>query len=89
VTGPVSLVLNCFELRISCFEIAFSKAADVDGCHQRQTDLATTDALSNRALYSREPLQQFWDNTVEQSRGMRIWNIDFGKLTISLIKDFL
>jgi hypothetical protein len=50
---------------------------------------AKFDALSNRALYSREPLQQFWDNTVEQSRGMRIWNIDFGKLTIGLIKDFL
>ena len=50
---------------------------------------AKFDALSNRALYSREPLQRFWDNTLEQVRGMRIWNIDLGKLTASLIKDFL
>ncbi|MBI3058502.1 MAG: radical SAM protein [Deltaproteobacteria bacterium] len=49
---------------------------------------AKFDALSNRALYSREPLQRFWDNTLEQVRGMRIWNIDLGKLTTSLIKDF-
>jgi hypothetical protein len=39
---------------------------------------AKFDALSNRALYSREPLH----------RGMRIWNIDPGKLTTNLIKDF-
>jgi radical SAM superfamily enzyme YgiQ (UPF0313 family) len=50
---------------------------------------AKFDAFSNRALYSREPLQRFWDNTVEQLRGMRIWNIDPGKLTSNLIKDFL
>jgi radical SAM superfamily enzyme YgiQ (UPF0313 family) len=49
---------------------------------------AKFDAVSNRALYSREPLQRFWDDTVEQFRGMRIWNIDFGKLTTNLIKDF-
>jgi len=49
---------------------------------------AKFDALSNRALYSREPLQRFWSNTVEQLRGMRIWNIDLGKLTTTLIKDF-
>lgn len=49
---------------------------------------AKFDALSNRAHYSREPLQRFWSNTLEQLRGMRIWNIDLGKLTISLIKDF-
>jgi hypothetical protein len=47
------------------------------------------DALSNRALYSREPLQRFWNNTVEQLKGMRIWSIDPGKLTTSLIKDLL
>jgi radical SAM superfamily enzyme YgiQ (UPF0313 family) len=46
------------------------------------------DALSNRVLYSREPLQRFWNNTVEQLRGMRMWNIKPGKLTISMIKDF-
>jgi hypothetical protein len=45
------------------------------------------DALSNRALYSREPLQRFWSSTVEQLRGMRIWNVDPGKLTTNLIKD--
>jgi hypothetical protein len=49
---------------------------------------AKFDALSNRALYSREPLQRFWDDTVDQFRSMRIWNIDFGKLTTNLIKDF-
>jgi radical SAM superfamily enzyme YgiQ (UPF0313 family) len=49
---------------------------------------ARFDALSNRALYSREPLQRFWNNTVQQLGGMRIWNIDVGKLTTSLIKDF-
>jgi radical SAM superfamily enzyme YgiQ (UPF0313 family) len=49
---------------------------------------AKFDAFSNRALYSREPLQRFWDNTVEQVRGMRIWNIDPGKLIINLIKEF-
>lgn len=41
---------------------------------------AKFNALSNRALYSREPLDRFWHKT--------IWNIDPGKLTISLIKDF-
>jgi hypothetical protein len=45
------------------------------------------DALSNRALYSREPLQRFWNNTVDQLKGMRLWNVDPGKLTTSLIKD--
>lgn len=49
---------------------------------------AKFDALSNRALYSREPLDQFWANTLEQLKRLRIWNIDLGKLTINLIKDF-
>ncbi len=49
---------------------------------------AKFDALSNRALYSREPLQNFWNNTIEQLKGMRIWKIDPGKLTTNLIKDF-
>lgn len=48
---------------------------------------AKFDALSNRALYSREPLQRFWSNTVEQLKDMRIWNIHPGKLTVSLVKD--
>lgn len=48
---------------------------------------ARFDALSNRALYSREPLQRFWNNTVDQLKGMRLWNLDPGKLTTSLIKD--
>ena len=46
------------------------------------------DALSNQAIYSREPLQHFWVNTIEQLQGMRIWKVDPGKLTINLIKDF-
>ena len=49
---------------------------------------AKFDALSNRALYSREPLQRFWDDTLEHLRGMKIWKIDLGKLCTSLIKDF-
>jgi len=49
---------------------------------------AKFDALSNRALYSREPLQRVWDNTVEQLRAMRIWNIRPGNLATNLIKDF-
>jgi radical SAM superfamily enzyme YgiQ (UPF0313 family) len=49
---------------------------------------AKFDAMSNRAFYSREPLQNFWNNTIEQLKGMRMWNIDPGKLTTNLIKDF-
>ena len=49
---------------------------------------AKFDALNNRALYSREPLERFWSNTLEHLRGMRIWSIDLRKLTTSLIKDF-
>jgi hypothetical protein len=48
---------------------------------------AKFDALSNRAFYSREPLQRFWNDTLEQLKGMRLWNIHPGKLTTSLIKD--
>ena len=48
---------------------------------------AKFDALNNQALYSREPLQRFWNDTLEQLKGMRLWNIDPGKLTSSLIKD--
>jgi hypothetical protein len=50
---------------------------------------AKFDALSNRALYSREPLQHFWNNTIEQLKDMRMWQIDPGKLITNLIKDFL
>ncbi|MBI4488744.1 MAG: radical SAM protein [Deltaproteobacteria bacterium] len=46
------------------------------------------DALSNRAFYSREPLQRFWTNTLEHLRGMRFWNIRPWKLATTLIKDF-
>jgi len=48
---------------------------------------AKFDALTNRALYSREPLERFWSNTVEHLTAMRIWKIDPGKLTTNLIKD--
>ena len=48
---------------------------------------AKFDALNNRALCSREPLQRFWNDTVEQLKGLRLWNIHPGKLTASLIKD--
>jgi radical SAM superfamily enzyme YgiQ (UPF0313 family) len=46
------------------------------------------DALRNRVLYSREPLQRFWTGTIEQLRAMRIWKLDPEKLTNSFIKDF-
>jgi len=49
---------------------------------------AKFDALSNRAFYSREPLQRFWDNTVEQVRGMRIWKIHPVKVITNLTKEF-
>jgi hypothetical protein len=49
---------------------------------------AKFDALSNHAIYSREPLQNFWNKTIEHSKGMRIWKIDPGKLASTLIKDF-
>jgi len=48
---------------------------------------AKFDALSNRAFYSREPLQRFWKDTLEQLKGMRIWNINPGKFAASLVKD--
>ncbi|HEU4345688.1 MAG TPA: hypothetical protein VFU31_29415, partial [Candidatus Binatia bacterium] len=48
---------------------------------------AKFDPMSNRALYSREPLQRFWSNTMEHLKGLRLWNINPGKLTTSLIKD--
>ena len=48
---------------------------------------ARFDALSKRALYSREPLQNFCHNQIKQFKGMRIWKIDPGKLTSNLIKD--
>ena len=46
------------------------------------------DALSNRAIYSRQDLQHFWANTLGHLRGMRLWNIHPGKLATTLIKDF-
>jgi hypothetical protein len=46
------------------------------------------DIFSNRALYSRELLQRFWNDTVEHLTGVRIWNVDLGKLTTNLIRDF-
>jgi hypothetical protein len=48
---------------------------------------AKFDALNNRVLYSREPLQRFWNDAAKQLKGMRLWNIHPGKLTTSLIKD--
>jgi hypothetical protein len=48
---------------------------------------AKFDALTNRVLYSREPLQRFWRHTVVQLKGKRLWNINPGKLTSSLVKE--
>jgi radical SAM superfamily enzyme YgiQ (UPF0313 family) len=49
---------------------------------------AKFDAMTNRAVFSREPLEWFWNDTVEHLKGMRIWKIDPGKLATNLIKDF-
>jgi radical SAM superfamily enzyme YgiQ (UPF0313 family) len=49
---------------------------------------AKFDALTNRALYSRQPLERFWNNTMEHLTAMRLWKIDPGKLATSLLKDF-
>jgi hypothetical protein len=49
---------------------------------------AKFDALTNRALYSRQPLERFWDNTMEHLTAMRLWKIEPGKLATSLLKDF-
>lgn len=49
---------------------------------------AKFDAMTNRAVYSREPLEWFWNDTVEHLKGMRVWKIDPGKLATNLIKDF-
>ena len=46
------------------------------------------DALTNRAFYSREPLQRFWANTLHHLRGMRLWNIHPWKLGVAIAKDF-
>ena len=50
---------------------------------------ATFDAMSNRALYSRQPIRHFWTTTVEHIRCRKIWRLDPGKLTTNLIKDLL
>jgi radical SAM superfamily enzyme YgiQ (UPF0313 family) len=47
------------------------------------------DALSNRALYSREPLQRFWTDTLEQLSHRRFWKIDLEKLARNLVKDLV
>ena len=49
---------------------------------------AKFDVFSNRAVYSRQDLQQFWAKTVEHLRGMRLWNIRPWKLGANLAKDF-
>jgi hypothetical protein len=46
------------------------------------------DAFTNRAVYSREDLRRFWANTMEQLRGLRLWNIRPWKLATNLVKDF-
>ena len=46
------------------------------------------DALSNRAIYSRQDLQRFWASTLEHLRGMRLWNIRPWRLARAFVKDF-
>ncbi|NIO09222.1 MAG: hypothetical protein GTO40_14915, partial [Deltaproteobacteria bacterium] len=45
------------------------------------------DAVSNRAIYSRQELQRFWTNTLWHLRAMRLWNIHPWKLATTFIKD--
>lgn len=49
---------------------------------------ARFDTLSNRAFYSREPLQNFWQTTIEQSKHIKIWKINPRDLAVNLIKEF-
>jgi radical SAM superfamily enzyme YgiQ (UPF0313 family) len=46
------------------------------------------DAFTNRAIYSRQDLQQFWTNTRGNLRDLRLWKIHPRKLVINLWKDF-
>ncbi|HEY3303095.1 MAG TPA: radical SAM protein [Candidatus Binatia bacterium] len=45
------------------------------------------DALSNRAICSRQDLQRFWADTARQLREMRFWNIRPWKVTAAFIED--
>jgi len=73
--------------RIQEWQVAYSQLRDSLPSKYRLLH-AKFDALSNRALYSREPLQRYWDHTLEQLKRMSIWKIDLGKLTVALFKDF-
>ena len=46
------------------------------------------DALTNRVVISREPLQKFWATTLTHLRRLKIWNIRPGKIVTALVKDF-
>jgi hypothetical protein len=72
--------------RIAEWEVAYSRLRYTLPLKSRLLH-AKFDALSNRVFYSREPLQRFWNNTLEQLKDMRLWNVDPGKLTTSLIKE--
>jgi radical SAM superfamily enzyme YgiQ (UPF0313 family) len=45
------------------------------------------DALSNRVVYSRQDLKEFWIRTREHLRGRRFWNIQPLKLAVNFFKE--
>jgi len=47
------------------------------------------DTLSNRAIYSRQEVQRFWGNTMQNLRNLRFWQIRPGSLFSALLKDLM
>ena len=45
------------------------------------------DALSNRVVYSRQDLKEFWTRTREHLRGRRFWNIQPLRLAVNFFKE--
>jgi radical SAM superfamily enzyme YgiQ (UPF0313 family) len=46
------------------------------------------DAINHRVFYSRQELQCFWSQTLDNVRQMRLWQIQPWKLTKAMLKDF-
>lgn len=47
------------------------------------------DVFSNRAVHSRQELQKFWTNTVQNLRNLKLWHIHPVGVVSALVKDFL
>jgi radical SAM superfamily enzyme YgiQ (UPF0313 family) len=50
--------------------------------------LVKFDAINHRVIYSRQELQRFWSQTLDNMRQMRLWEIQPWKLTKTMLKDF-